>query len=42
MTNKTLSEQICEECGIEAHEDKYCFWECKNPELIEEQEQQCT
>ncbi len=31
MTN--LSKELCEICGIEPHEDKYCFWECKNPEL---------
>ena len=28
-----LSRQLCEICGIEPQEDKYCFWECKNPEL---------
>lgn len=31
MTN--LSKELCEICGIEPHEDKYCFWQCKNPEL---------
>lgn len=33
MENKTLSEQICEVCGIEPIEEKYCYHECKKPEL---------
>ncbi len=36
MTN--LSKELCEICGIEPHEDKYCFLECKNPELLEEKQ----
>lgn len=31
MTN--LSKELCEICGIKPQEVKYCFWECKNPEL---------
>lgn len=32
MTEKSLSEKICEVCGIEPIEEKYCYFECKNPE----------
>ena len=28
-----LSQQLCKICGLEPQEDKYCFWECKNPEI---------
>lgn len=28
-----LSKELCDICKIKPKEDKYCFWECKNPEL---------
>ena len=42
MTNKTLSEKICEVCGIEPHEVKYCFWECKNPQTNQNKKSSVT